>query len=106
MNRQIIFYALYTFIFVFSIPLILKKVKRNEFYGIRTSKALSDEESWYKYNRIGGWILAVGSFIALLFLLVGDLFPGIVPDSIKGDMRGFSVIPLVISVIITLIFTM
>ena len=44
-----------------SLPLILRKVKMNGFYGIRIPESFRSEERWYQINRFGG----------ILFLLWG-----------------------------------
>jgi uncharacterized membrane protein len=48
------------------IPLVLRKVPPNLFYGVRTRKTLSDPRIWYEANYKGGITLAVGSMAALL----------------------------------------
>lgn len=40
-----------------SIPLIMRKIPRNKWYGFRFKKALSSDDVWYKVNRFGGWLL-------------------------------------------------
>lgn len=37
-----------------SIPLVMHKIKMNDFYGIRIRKAFKSEENWYKINEYGG----------------------------------------------------
>jgi hypothetical protein len=44
-----------------AIPMILKKVPPNQWYGWRTPKAFRDEDTWYEINRyIGRDILYMG----------------------------------------------
>jgi len=44
-----------------SIPLLLRRVKPNWWYGFRTSKTLSDERIWYESNAYAGkWLLLSG----------------------------------------------
>ena len=52
-------------VIVLSIPLILKKVKRNRLYGFRLKKTLSSDEIWYPANVIAGWSLCLCSLIGL-----------------------------------------
>ncbi|MDD2762487.1 MAG: SdpI family protein [Opitutaceae bacterium] len=40
-----------------AIPLILKKVKPNCWYGVRIPEAFKSEERWYEINRFGGGLL-------------------------------------------------
>jgi len=48
-----------------SIPLILRMVPMNHFYGVRIPKAFQSERNWYDINAYGGWLLFV--YGALLF---------------------------------------
>ncbi|HEU5402457.1 MAG TPA: SdpI family protein [Terriglobales bacterium] len=48
-----------------SLPLVLKLVPLNRWYGFRTRKTLSDESIWYEANYKGGMGLIVASVIAL-----------------------------------------
>jgi len=59
----------FTILFVFvgllvaglSVPMILRRVKPNPWYGFRTPKTLADEEAWYEANAYSGrLLLAVG----------------------------------------------
>ena len=49
-----------------SIPLVLRIVPPNWFYGFRTRKTLSNTELWYDANYRGGVNLIVASIIALI----------------------------------------
>ena len=51
---------------LFSLPLVLRKVKMNGIYGIRISESFRSEARWYQINRFGGvlfllWGLALGA---------------------------------------------
>jgi hypothetical protein len=48
-----------------SLPLCLRLVPSNRFYGFRTRKTLSSPEIWYEANYKGGVGLIVASIIAL-----------------------------------------
>ena len=74
------FVTIFTFIFIgvvfviLGIPLILKKVKPNWFYGFRTPTTVKDKELWYKINRqvgrefiFAGIIVIIGSIFLLIF---------------------------------------
>ena len=54
-----------------SIPLVMKKVPANNFYGFRISKALESEENWYEINRYGGRQLIRWS---ILLVVIGVLY--------------------------------
>ncbi len=48
-----------------SLPLVLKLVPLNRWYGFRTRKTLSNADIWYEANYKGGVGLIVASVIAL-----------------------------------------
>jgi len=57
-----------------SIPLIIGKIPPNYYYGWKTRKALSNEETWYKMNKyfgkdflVAGLVILAGSFVLLIF---------------------------------------
>lgn len=43
------------------IPLILKLVPPNDYFGVRTESTLSRKNVWYEVNRFGGWALVAAS---------------------------------------------
>ncbi|MFP7721440.1 SdpI family protein [Lysobacter sp. A3-1-A15] len=47
-----------------SVPLILRRVPRNVFYGLRTRKTLSSDAIWYPANVFAGQALALASVAA------------------------------------------
>jgi uncharacterized membrane protein len=49
-----------------SIPLVIRIVPPNMFYGFRTRKTLSNETLWYEANYRGGVNLIIASVIALV----------------------------------------
>lgn len=50
-----------------AIPLILRKIPRNKWYGFRFKKALRNDAVWYDVNAYGGWwMLVVGIIMAVL----------------------------------------
>lgn len=49
-----------------SIPLILRKVKPNIWYGFRTPRTLSDGELWYDANQFGGKALLVAGLVMIV----------------------------------------
>ena len=57
--KSVIGYAVPASIIALAIPLALGLVPPNETYGFRTSLTLSSPESWYKANRVAGWITIV-----------------------------------------------
>ncbi|MBP7865123.1 MAG: SdpI family protein [Acidobacteria bacterium] len=60
----------------FSIPLALRRVPMNRFYGVRIPKAFKSERNWYEINAYGGQVLAVyGLLLAGFGYLTRDLEP-------------------------------
>jgi SdpI/YhfL family protein len=50
-------------LFLVAVPLVLGLIPRNRFYGIRTAKTLSDDDVWYRVNRLGGVAVMVASAV-------------------------------------------
>ena len=50
---------------IIAIPLVIGRIPRNRFYGVRTCKTLSDDGTWYAANRFGGWLFIASSLIYL-----------------------------------------
>lgn len=64
--------AVPTLLSLVSVPLILGKVPRNSFYGVRIHSTMSGPEAeWYRLNRIGGmalFVAGIGSLLAFAIL--------------------------------------
>ncbi len=59
-----------------SIPLILRRIPRNRYYGIRVRKAFVSDRNWYEINAYGGKIfLGFGCFLLLFGLATIDVAP-------------------------------
>jgi hypothetical protein len=69
-------------IILLSIPLINRKVKMNNFYGIRIRKSFESEENWYTINAYGGKQLAIWSIPVILAGFGCFLLPIHDPDKI------------------------
>jgi uncharacterized membrane protein len=56
---------------IVSVPLLLKKVPPNAFYGFRTARTLGDRALWFRVNCFAGWAFllasAVGAFLLIAF---------------------------------------
>jgi uncharacterized membrane protein len=54
-----------------SIPLILRRIPMNGFYGVRLPKSFVSDANWYAINAYGGRILAVaGAIISVVGLII------------------------------------
>lgn len=51
---------------VLGLPLVFEVIEPNSSFGVRTAQALSDENSWYHLNSIGGWGMIVSGFLSFL----------------------------------------
>jgi len=50
-----------------SIPLVLKKIPRNYYYGIRLRKAFKSDQNWYAINAYGSkWMIGCGAILAVI----------------------------------------
>jgi len=52
-----------------SVPLLLKKIPPNRFYGFRSKRTQGDERVWYRVNQLGGAFLALISLGTLVSAL-------------------------------------
>jgi len=63
------------------VPLILRKIPKNEIYGMRTPRTMSgSDENWVEVNRQVG----LGMMVAALISAAGDLILGLLPISATG----------------------
>lgn len=62
---------------VLAIPVILKKVPRNWFYGFRTPKTMSSDEVWYEANRIAGLGLLTVGVVTLMVVGLREVVPAL-----------------------------
>ena len=58
-----------TLLAVAAVPLLLKVIPRNPFFGVPTERTLADEKAWHRVNAFAGKaILAACGFSAFLIL--------------------------------------
>ena len=59
-----------------AIPMVLRIVPMNRFYGIRIPKAFKSDRNWYAINAFGGWLLlAYGLLLVVFGIAAQDLAP-------------------------------
>lgn len=63
-----------------SIPLILRRVKPNYWYGFRTRKTLENEAVWYDVNEHAGKRLFLSGILIMIAAIVFALIPKISTD--------------------------
>lgn len=62
-----------------AIPLILRRIPPNRWYGFRTRKTRSNDRIWYEANRIAGWdLLWAGVAVFVLSFYVGERNPFVI----------------------------
>ena len=52
-------------IFIMAIPLALRMVGRNRFYGLRMRKTMASDSVWFPANEMAGRLMVVGSILGL-----------------------------------------
>ena len=60
-----------------AIPMMLRRVKPNRWYGFRTHKTLSDDEIWYASNAYGGKLLLIFGIVHTVTSLVLYFVPAL-----------------------------
>jgi len=58
-----------------NLPLVMRKVPMNRFYGFRTEVAFRSEQAWYDVNASGGWTLLLTGILMVLLGLAGFHIP-------------------------------
>ncbi len=51
------------------IPLAMRKVRPNPWYGFRTRSTMSDERLWFEANASAGRVLVTGGLVAILTVI-------------------------------------
>jgi uncharacterized membrane protein len=52
------------------VPLILRLIPPNDFYGVSTDRTRSRAPVWYEVNRIAGWSLVIAAALTALALMI------------------------------------
>lgn len=52
-----------------SVPLILRKIPPNRFYGFRTPRTLADRTLWFRVNCFAGWAFLLASAVGAVLLI-------------------------------------
>ncbi|CAG0937065.1 hypothetical protein TFLX_05971 [Thermoflexales bacterium] len=80
-----------------AIPLILRRVKPNYWYGFRTKRTLSDPKIWYEVNAYFGKRLLICGLSAAIGAAVLYRVPGLTIDGYALGMTIVALVPLVIT---------
>src|SRR5947209_16045851 len=82
---------------VAAVPLVLKLVPRNRFYGFRTRSTLANDEIWYRANRFAGALLLAACAVSLALLWR-------LPDADLGTQGVVFAGPMLIAVIVSIVY--
>lgn len=83
-----------------SVPLILRKIPPNRFYGFRTRATLSGPDVWYPVNAFSGWALLVASAVSFVIVcLLSD-------DALENQWLGAAafIVPVGLSLVASLLY--
>src|SRR6516165_9001052 len=98
MMLRVLFIAFPALTFALGIPLILRLVPPNRFYGFRTTTTYSSADAWYQINFATGLALVAAGFVAGLLIL----FLSQRPFTLKSEDR--YLVGILFTAIITLTF--
>lgn len=88
-----------------SIPLILRKVRRNVVYGFRTCATLRDDFVWYEANAYFGRRLVAFCVISAAVVLMLYSTDGVSPHFFFGSTIAAILLPSLAAMLLTLRFT-
>jgi hypothetical protein len=84
-----------------ALPLALRKVPRNRFYGVRTRRTLADDRTWYESNAYGGRCLLAASAVSIVIALLLALTP-LPPDLLLPAGLAALVVPSLVAAIVAI----
>src|SRR5215467_15240319 len=96
MMLRVLFIAFPALTFALGIPLILRLVPPNRFYGFRTATSYSSADAWYQINFATGLALVAAGVVAGLLVLLLSQF------ALKPEVR--HLVSVLFTGIITLTF--
>ena len=88
-------------ILLLSIPLALRMVRRNRFYGLRVRKTLASDSAWYPANELAGRLMVVGSLLGLA--IVGCVESGLL-SALETHGIWVSLAPTILGAIYSIIW--
>lgn len=95
-----------TFFFFVALPLVIGLIPRNRFFGIRTQKALVDDQVWYPVNRFGGIMVMLASMIYAIIAITQPYSKSASDDFTVWliHLAGFG-LPLLFALVLTLLYS-
>jgi hypothetical protein len=86
--------------FCIGLPLLLRKVPRNSFYGFRTRAALESDERWYDINAYHGRQLVNWSVIMVSNGVTGFFIPPAASDAYLAVSLGLAAVAVTVPIIL------
>lgn len=99
MNRNTVI-LLSVVVMAIGLPLILRRIPPNGFYGFRTPRTRADPALWYGANAFAGWAL----LLAALATALVALFCPTHWFALRGFGTYLSVVPLIVAVAASLLW--
>jgi len=69
---------------LFAVPLWMRRVPPNRYYGVRTRATLGDEERWYAVNASAGFDLFISGIVLLAGILVLERIGAAWPPELRN----------------------
>ena len=88
-------------ILLLSIPLALRMVRRNRFYGLRMRKTLASDSVWYPANVLAGRLMMVGSILGLA--IVSCVESGVLP-TLESHVTLVSLMPTILGAVYSIVW--
>ena len=85
---------------VIALPLALRWVGPNRFYGFRTRATLSDRALWYSANAFAGWALFFAAFVSAALIW---LRPAWFEFGVFTNLAAF-VVPSVVATVVAFLY--
>lgn len=79
-----------------ALGLVMPRIRRNRFIGVRTTSTLASDENWARTHRVAGYAMVAGGMVGILAALVGGPAAGVVA---LVAMMGSSLVPAVYSLV-------
>jgi uncharacterized membrane protein len=83
---------------LFAVPLWMRMVPPNRFYGVRTHATLGDEQRWYAVNASTGFDLLVSGIVLLAGILVIERLGATWPPAFRNLASAALLVALLVRV--------
>jgi len=83
---------------LFAVPLWMRRVPPNRYYGVRTRATLGDEERWYAVNASAGLDLFISGIVLLAGILALEHFGATWPPELRNLAAAALLVALLVRV--------